>query len=266
VENARLYESEQNARQNADAANRAKDDFLATVSHELRTPLNAMLGWTRMLSEGNLSKEKQSRALQTIERNAVTQAQLIEDLLDVSRIISGKLRLDVHSVELVDLVEHAIDALKLASEARDIRILTALDPKAGPIMGDAQRLQQVVWNLLSNAIKFTPKGGRIHLAVERVDSSLRISVTDSGQGIDPEFLPHVFERFKQADGATTRAHGGLGLGLAISRHIDRSAQRGQGSRVAVRRDAPRLAHPEGNSRVLGASLHHRNARERRASS
>jgi PAS domain S-box-containing protein len=219
VDNALLYESEQNARRNADVANRAKDDFLATVSHELRTPLNAMLGWTRMLRSGDLTSEKRDRALATIERNAVTQAQLIDDLLDVSRIISGKLRLDVQSVELAHIVEHAIEALRLASEARSVRIVTMVDDHAGTIMGDPHRLQQVVWNLLSNAIKFTPKGGRIHLAVERVDSSLKLTVADSGRGIPAEFLPQVFERFKQADGATTRSYGGLGLGLAISRHI-----------------------------------------------
>ena len=219
VDNAQLYESEQNARRNADRANSAKDDFLATVSHELRTPLNAMLGWTRLLRSGDLSKEKHDRALETIERNAVTQAQLIEDLLDVSRIVSGKLRLDVQSVEFVRIVEHAIDALRLASEARGIRIVTAFDDRAGSITGDPHRLQQVVWNLLSNAIKFTPKGGRIHLSVERVDSSLILRVSDTGRGIPAEFLPQVFERFKQGDGATTRSYGGLGLGLAISRHI-----------------------------------------------
>ncbi|MEO6419613.1 MAG: hybrid sensor histidine kinase/response regulator, partial [Polyangiaceae bacterium] len=182
-------------------------------------PLNAMLGWTRMLRSGDLSSEKHDRALETIERNAVTQAQLIEDLLDVSRIISGKLRLDVQSVELAHIAEHAIDALRLASEAKNVRILTTIEDNAGQIMGDPHRLQQVVWNLLSNALKFTPRGGRIHLAVQRVDSSLKLSVADSGRGIAAEFLPHVFERFKQADGATTRAYGGLGLGLAISRHI-----------------------------------------------
>jgi PAS domain S-box-containing protein len=219
VDNARLYESEQNARRNADLANRAKDDFLAAVSHELRTPLNAMLGWTRILRMGDLTPEKHARALETIERNAVNQAQLIEDLLDVSRIISGKLRLDLQSLELVHLVEQTIDTLRPASEAKNIRVAASLDSSAGPIMGDANRLQQVVWNLLSNAIKFTPKNGRIHLNVERVDSSLRLVVKDDGCGIKAEFLPHVFERFKQADGATTRAYGGLGLGLAISRHI-----------------------------------------------
>jgi CheY-like chemotaxis protein/two-component sensor histidine kinase len=214
-----LYESEQAARRNADLASRAKDDFLATVSHELRTPLNVMLGWTRMLRRGDLSKERHDRALETIERNAVTQTQLIEDLLDVSRIISGKLRLDVQSVELSHIVEHAIDALRLAADAKSVRIVANLDDNAGPIMGDPHRLQQVVWNLLSNALKFTAKGGRVQLTVERVDSSLRLRVTDNGRGIDPDFLPHVFERFQQANGATTRTYGGLGLGLAICRHI-----------------------------------------------
>ncbi|MDP9036098.1 MAG: PAS domain S-box protein [Myxococcota bacterium] len=219
LDNAQLFESEQTARRNADIANRAKDDFLATVSHELRTPLNAMLGWTRMLRAGGLSTEKQERALATIERNAVIQSQLIEDLLDVSRIISGKLRLEVQSVEFADIIEQAIDALRFAAETRSITVVTTIDEHAGPMMGDPQRLQQVVWNLLSNAIKFTPKGGRIGISVERVDSSLQLIVSDSGRGIAPEFLPHVFERFKQADGSATRAHGGLGLGLAISRHI-----------------------------------------------
>ena len=218
IDNAALYQSEQNARRNAELANRAKDDFLATVSHELRTPLNAMLGWTRLLRGGELSAEKQARALETIERNAVTQAQLIEDLLDVSRIISGNLRLEVEPVEMSLVVEHALDTLRLAGEAKNVALVTTIED-TGPILGDAHRLQQVVWNLLSNAIKFTPKGGRVQLALERVDSSLRIAVTDTGPGIAPDFLPHLFERFKQADGATTRAHGGLGLGLAICRHI-----------------------------------------------
>ena len=219
VDNARLYESEQNARRNADIANRAKDEFLATVSHELRTPLNSMLGWTRLLRSGDLTTPQAERALETIERNAVTQAQLIEDLLDVSRIISGKLRLDVQSVKLVHIVQHAVDALRLASEAKVVTILATLDENAEPIMGDPHRLQQVVWNLLSNAIKFTPKGGRIQLIMERTESNLKLVVVDTGRGIAPAFLAHVFERFKQADGATTRAFGGLGLGLAISRHI-----------------------------------------------
>lgn len=219
IDNADLYASAVAARQTADDANRLKDDFLATVSHELRTPLNAMLGWTRMLRSGRLPQDRHERALETIERNAVTQAQLIDDLLDVARIISGKLRLDVQSVEVVHIVEHAVEALKVASDARKIEVLTALDPAAGQVVGDPHRLGQVMWNLLSNAIKFTPRGGRIHVLAERVDSSLRISVRDTGKGIAPEFLPYVFDRFKQEDGTSTRAHGGLGLGLAISRNI-----------------------------------------------
>ena len=219
IDNAELYDSAVKARQVADDANRLKDEFLATVSHELRTPLNAMLGWTRMVRTGRLADEQRERALETIERNAVTQAQLIDDLLDVARIISGKLRLDVQSVEVPHLVENAVDALRIASDARKIEVVTALDPAAGQVVGDPHRLGQVLWNLLSNAIKFTDRGGRIHIVAERIDSSLRISVRDTGKGIALEFLPYVFERFKQQDGGTTRAHGGLGLGLAISRHI-----------------------------------------------
>jgi PAS domain S-box-containing protein len=219
IDNAQLFRAAIEARQTADEANRLKDEFLATISHELRTPLNAMLGWTRMLRGGKLSAERQERALETIERNAVTQAQLIEDLLDVARIVSGKLRLDAQSVGVAHVIEYAIDSLRLASDARKIEVMASIDPLAGTIIGDPHRLGQVMWNLMSNAIKFTPRGGRINVKLERVDSSLRISVADTGQGIAAEFLPHVFERFKQEDGKTTRQHGGLGLGLAISRHI-----------------------------------------------
>jgi PAS domain S-box-containing protein len=219
VDNAMLFASEQKARDAADQANRTKDDFLATVSHELRTPLNAMLGWTRMLRAGTLPETRRERALETIERNAVTQAQLIEDLLDISRIISGKMRLEVQSVELLRIVEQALDSLRLASESREIRIVAELDQDAGPLLGDPNRLQQVVWNLLNNAIKFTQKGGRIRISLERVDASVTLTVADNGRGISPRFLPFVFERFKQADPGISRAHGGLGLGLAISRHI-----------------------------------------------
>jgi PAS domain S-box-containing protein len=219
LDNAQLLRAAIEARQTADEANRLKDEFLATISHELRTPLNAMLGWTRMLRGGKLPAERQERALETIERNAVTQAQLIEDLLDVARIVSGKLRLDTHAVSLAHVVEYAIDSLHLASDARRIEVKATLDPLAGQINGDSHRLGQVMWNLLSNAIKFTPRGGRIDVRLERESGHLRVSVTDTGQGIAPEFLPHVFERFKQEDGKITRAHGGLGLGLAISRHI-----------------------------------------------
>jgi len=219
IDNAQLFRAALDARRVADEANRLKDEFLATISHELRTPLNAMLGWTRLLRGGKLPQDRHERALDTIERNAVTQAQLIEDLLDVARIVSGKLRLDTQPVGIAHVIEYAIDSLRLASDARKIQVVASLDARAGSIIGDPHRLGQVVWNLLSNAIKFTPRGGRINVRLERVDSSLRISVADSGQGIAPEFLPHVFERFQQEDGKITRSHGGLGLGLAISRHI-----------------------------------------------
>jgi PAS domain S-box-containing protein len=216
---ARLYLSEQEARKSADLANRAKDDFLATVSHELRTPLNAMLGWTRLMRDGGLSHDKREHALRTIERNALTQVQLIEDLLDVSRIISGNLSLELAPFELKPVIEQVLDSLRPSSDAKQLHIVSDVDPSAGRILGDSSRVQQVVWNLLSNAIKFTPPGGHIRLSLEHDDEHVCFSVTDSGCGIEPAFLPHVFERFRQADGTTTRAHGGLGLGLAISRHI-----------------------------------------------
>lgn len=218
-ERTRLLIREQEARKEAEAANRTKDEFLATVSHELRTPLNAVLGWVRMLRMGKLDEAAVTRALETIERNAKAQAQLIEDLLDVSRIISGKLRLDVRPIDLASVIEAAIDSIRPAIDAKAIRLLTVLDPKASPVSGDAGRLQQVVWNLLSNAIKFTPKGGRVQVRLERINSHVEIIVSDTGAGISPEFLPHVFDRFRQADGSLTRSHGGLGLGLAIVRHL-----------------------------------------------
>jgi signal transduction histidine kinase len=200
-------------------ANRTKDEFLATVSHELRTPLNAMLGWTRMLRSGTVSEDRRERALETIERNAHAQTQLIEDLLDVSRIISGKLRLDVKSVDVHQVVTNAIEAVRPAANAKGVKLAPVLDSTAGPSWGDADRLQQVVWNLLSNGVKFTPKGGRVQVIVKKRDSFAEIAVADNGQGIDPGFLPQVFERFRQADATTTRTHMGLGLGLAIVRHL-----------------------------------------------
>lgn len=200
-------------------ANRLKDEFLATVSHELRTPLNAMLGWATMLRSKQLDEPTMNRALDTIERNARAQNQLINDLLDVSRIITGKLRLNVRPVVLVTVIEAAIDAIRPAAEAKNIRIQSVLDPLAGPISGDPDRLQQVFWNLLSNAVKFTPRGGRVQIRLERINSHIEVTVSDTGQGIRPEFLPYVFERLQQADSTTTRAHGGLGLGLAIVRHL-----------------------------------------------
>jgi len=214
-----LLAAERAAREAANSASRAKDEFLATVSHELRSPLNAMLGWARLLSGGTLNEETTARALKAIEQNARAQAQLIEDLLDVSRIISGKFRLNVEPVHVVRVIEAAIDSIRPTADAKDISLHATLDPDAGPVSGDAGRLQQVVWNLLSNAVKFTPKGGQVQVRLVRVNSHIEIEVSDTGQGISPEFLPYVFERFRQADGSTTRNHGGLGLGLAIVRHI-----------------------------------------------
>ena len=207
------------AKKAAEEATRAKDEFLALVSHELRTPLNAIFGWTRMMRSGMLDEEMKNRALETIERNAKSQSQLIEDLLDFSRIISGKLRLNVVRVEPTSVIEAALDVVRLAADARGVRLQTILDPRAGPVSGDPDRLQQVMWNLLSNAIKFTTKGGWAQVRLERVDSHVEITVSDNGQGMTPEFLPYVFDRFRQADNTTTKRHGGLGLGLAITRHI-----------------------------------------------
>ena len=240
VDNARLYREAQDAvtaredalgirdemlkrehvaREEAETANRSKDEFLATVSHELRTPLNAILGWAHMLRASTLDETTERRALETIERNAKSQAQLIEDILDVSRIVTGKLRLDVRPVDLDGVVEAAIDAMRPAAEAKGIQIESILDPRAGPISGDPNRLQQVIWNLVSNAVKFTDKGGRVQVQLRRVSSHVEIVVSDTGQGIDPEFMPYVFDRFRQADATSTRRHGGLGLGLAIVRHL-----------------------------------------------
>ncbi|HEY8076424.1 MAG TPA: ATP-binding protein [Labilithrix sp.] len=202
-----------------DSAARMKDEFLATVSHELRTPLNAILGWVRMLRAGGLPEDKSARALETIERNAIAQTQLIEDLLDVSRIISGKLRLEIGAVDVAAVVENAIEAVRPSANAKHVHLERAIDPDAGPIQGDAERLQQVVWNLLTNAVKFTPPDGRVDVVVSRQAESVEIQVTDTGQGIPVEFVPHVFERFRQADGTSTRKHNGLGLGLAIVRHL-----------------------------------------------
>jgi PAS domain S-box-containing protein len=212
IENARLFRE-------AQEVNRLKDEFLATLSHELRTPLTAVLGWTRLLGTGQLDPETAKRAMDTIERNAQSQVQLIDDILDVSRIIRGKLRLNVRPVELAPVIESAVDSVRPAAEAKGIRLQVVLDRQAGPVSGDPDRLQQVVWNLLSNAIKFTPKEGRVQVLLARADSQLEVTVSDTGQGIAPEFIPYVFDRFRQADPTTTRTHGGLGLGLAIARHL-----------------------------------------------
>jgi PAS domain S-box-containing protein len=218
-ERERLLEAAQKARADAEAANRLKDEFLATLSHELRTPLNAILGWARILSSGPVDPEDLREGLAAIDRNARVQVQIIEDLLDVSRIISGTLRLDVQRVNMVEVIDAAIAAVTPAAEAKGVRLKKVLDPLAGPVSGDPARLQQVVWNLLSNAVKFTPKGGRVRVLLERVNSHVEVSVIDTGAGIYPDFLPHVFERFRQADSSTTRRHGGLGLGLAIVKQL-----------------------------------------------
>jgi signal transduction histidine kinase/CheY-like chemotaxis protein len=207
------------ARREAESASRSKDEFLATVSHELRTPLNAILGWAQLLLTSDVDVEKTRRGLETIARNAKLQAQLIDDLLDVSRIISGKMRLDVRALDLVPVVDAALEAIRPAAEAKQIRLRRVLDPLAGPVAGDPARLQQVVWNLLSNAVKFTPKEGLVEVRLERVNSHVEIIVADNGPGIAPDFLPHVFDRFRQSDASTTRRQGGLGLGLAIVRHL-----------------------------------------------
>ena len=214
-----LLMREQIIRAEAEGANRAKDEFLSILSHELRTPLNAILGWSAMLRQRTLSEDKVLRALETIERNAKSQAQLIEDILDISRIITGKLRLQVRPVNLVPVIESAIESVRLAAEAKSIRLQSRIDSEAGPLLGDAARLQQVVWNLLSNALKFTPKDGRVEIRLERVNSHAEITVSDTGLGISSDFLPFVFDRFRQHDSTTTRSHGGLGLGLAIVRQL-----------------------------------------------
>ncbi len=210
---------EQLARAESESANRMKDEFLATVSHELRTPLNAIIGWSHMLRRGTLDDATKSRALETIERNAKSQAQLIEDLLDVSRVITGKLRLNIGPVDLASVINAAIDSVQLAAESKGIHLEVRLDPSARHTQGDASRLQQVVWNLLSNAIKFTPAGGHVEVRLERAEGNVQIRVSDTGPGISEDFLPFIFDRFRQADSSSTRSYGGLGLGLAIVRHL-----------------------------------------------
>jgi len=245
LENARLYAD-------AQQANRMKDEFLAVLSHELRTPLNAIVGYARLLRGGILSSEKAERGLETLERNATWLSQIIEDVLDVSRIVSGKIRLDVQPVELPVIVDNAVATSQPAADSRGVRMQTIIDPRVGPVSGDPDRLQQVVWNLVSNAVKFTPRGGRVQVRLERVNSHVEISVSDTGVGIRPDFLPFVFERFRQADGGTTRKTGGLGLGLAIVRHIVEmhggtvhAASAGEGLGATFRVRLPvMIVHPE----------------------
>jgi signal transduction histidine kinase/ActR/RegA family two-component response regulator len=229
-ERERLLEREQAARQEAETANRIKDEFLAVLSHELRSPLNPILGWAKLLQAQVFDPEKTRQALETIERNAMLQAQLIEDLLDVSRILRGKLSLNIAPVSLESAIEAALETVRLAAEAKDIRLQAQLDRRIGLVMGDVTRLQQIVWNLLSNAVKFTPSGGTVTIQLTQTpwqaadgpaaaQTWAQISVIDTGKGIDPEFLPYVFEYFRQEDSTTTRRFGGLGLGLAIVRHL-----------------------------------------------
>ncbi|MGH9881549.1 MAG: response regulator, partial [Pyrinomonadaceae bacterium] len=218
-ERAQLLIREQAARADAEKANRTKDEFLATLSHELRTPLSAILGWTHLVRTGKLDETQMARALETIERNARSQSQLIDDLLDVSRIITGKLQIELRPVDLSSVIETAMDALRPAFEAKAINFETKLEPTACLVLGEANRLQQIFWNLFSNAVKFTPQDGKVCVEVKRRASRVQISVSDSGIGISGEFLPYIFDRFRQADGSTTRVHGGLGLGLAIVKHL-----------------------------------------------
>jgi PAS domain S-box-containing protein len=219
IDNAQLYRMAQRDRAKAESANRVKDEFLAVLSHELRSPLNPILGWTKLLRTKRLNPTKAEQALETIERNAKLQAQLIEDLLDVSRILQGKMTLNVAPVNLVATIEAALETVRLAAEAKSIQLQTTFNPVSRTLSGDTNRLQQVVWNLLSNAVKFTPSGGRVEIRLEQVGTYAQIQVKDTGKGISPEFLPYVFEYFRQEDGTTTRKFGGLGLGLAIVRHL-----------------------------------------------
>jgi signal transduction histidine kinase/ActR/RegA family two-component response regulator len=212
-------ERERAARAEAERANQAKDHFLAMLSHELRTPLNSIVGWAQLLTQGGLESGEREKGVAVISRNARIQAQLIDDMLDMSRIVSGKMRLDVQDVDLTAVIEAAMETVEPAASAKGIRLHRVLDSRAGPVRGDPDRMQQVIWNLLSNAVKFTPKDGRVFVVLERVDSHIEISVTDTGPGIAPELLPYVFDRFRQDDSSSTRRQGGLGLGLAITRHL-----------------------------------------------
>lgn len=242
-ERQQLLESEQAARREAERANLMKDEFLATLSHELRTPLSAIFGWAQILKMSPHDPQQVKEAVEIIDRNVRTQTQLIEDLLDMSRIISGKIRLDVQHVELPEVIRAAVEAVKPAIDAKGIRLEQVVDPRVGGVSGDFGRLQQVFWNLLTNAVKFTPKEGRIHVLAERVNSHIEVSISDTGEGIDPAFLPQLFQRFSQADGSITRHHGGLGLGLSIVKNLvelhggsvrANSAGQGQGATFTVR--------------------------------
>lgn len=263
-----LLEQERLAREEAEHNSRLKDEFIATLSHELRTPLSAILGWSQLLGRGLLEPSETQEAVASIERNARAQTQLIEDLLDMSRIISGKMRLDVQLVEPASFMEAALATIRPAAAAKEIRLVTELQPNVGTVLGDPSRLQQVIWNLLSNAIKFSPQGGEVKLIVKRLNSHLEIIVSDTGQGISPDFLPFVFDRFRQADGTTTRRVGGLGLGLAIVKQLielhggkveARSDGDGCGSEfvISLPINSSLAAPPVGQKRGSPARLHER---------
>ena len=257
IARAHLYEAEKAARESAETASRMKDEFLAVLSHELRTPLNSMLGWSKLLRTRKFDEATTARALETIERNAKLQSQLIEDILDVSRIIRGKLRLNIRPSEIVTVIESAIEAILPAANAKSIQVESIINRSVGLVSADGDRLQQVIWNLLSNAIKFTPDGGLVTIRLAPADSYVQIQVSDTGMGISAEFLPYVFERFRQADASTTRAHAGLGLGLAIVRNLVELHGRtisvespgvGQGATFTVQLPLP------SDSRIVGAGL------------
>jgi len=265
-EAGRLQAELREARAQVERADRARDEFVATVSHELRTPLNAVLGWARLLRLGKLDAAGVARAVETIERSASAQAQIVDDVLDVSRIMRGELRLSVMEVDRLDVIDAAVEAVRPAATARHISIGTVLHPRAGHVAGDPNRLRQVVWNLVANAVKFTPTGGRVEVRLERDGGDVLVVVRDTGQGIDPAFLPHLFERFRQADSSSTRAHGGLGLGLALVRLLveahggiiqAESAGRGLGAVFTVRFPAgpPEVTRPRAAPARAGAGLH-----------
>lgn len=219
IDNSRLYALSQSERARVEAATRAKDEFVAMISHELRTPMHAILGWLRLMKEGALAEERYEHALNVIERNAKAQNRLIDDLLDISKILSGRVRINPSQVDLCDVVEMALEGVRPAADAKRIQLEPDLDRTNSVVRADGERMQQVAWNLLSNAVKFTPKGGRVKVSLRRVESDLELTVEDSGEGIAPEFLPHMFETFRQSDSATTRPHGGLGIGLSIAKYL-----------------------------------------------
>lgn len=252
TERESLLASESEARNTAERANLMKDEFLATLSHELRTPLNAILGWSHMLRSDHSNEEELKTGLEVIERNTLAQARLIEDLLDMSRIISGKIRLDVQPTDLSRIIQAAMDSVRPSAESRKIRLTCVLDPLTSPVRGDPSRLQQIIWNLLTNSIKFTSPGGKVEVALERVNSHIELSVSDTGVGIEPDLLPYVFDRFRQGDASSTRQHGGLGLGLAIVKNLTemhggsvqaKSAGVGKGATFRISLPLP-AAHPE----------------------